>query len=222
MATSGEMNPAPRAGMVRVELGPTGAKGRVFLGGTEVSHLIRGVDVHANVHEMTTIILDIGRGISTTTAEGRGEVSEETAKLLTALGWTPPGAEPVEPARPVDVMAAPIETLCQKCDVYVGYGALGVVSMPKDRDRRWLVSHCWMCKRSAVEVAADPTGRGERLKASAYVDEHLLGVEHVACGDEGCPCPIENSILVDEASMLALVDLHAMVLAHRAEWMAGQ
>jgi hypothetical protein len=50
--------------------------------------------------------------------------------------------------------------LCEHCDIYVGYGAMGVVRMPDQRlsDYTWLASHCWMCCRSADEIRADPRG----------------------------------------------------------------
>jgi thymidylate synthase ThyX len=50
------------------------------------------------------------------------------------------------------------DLLCKKCDVYVGYSATGAVQPPHDRWRQpqWLANHCWVCGRSAAEVAADP------------------------------------------------------------------
>lgn len=48
--------------------------------------------------------------------------------------------------------------LCKRCDVYVGYQALGVVSPPNEHagDREWLGSHCWVCERSRDEIARAP------------------------------------------------------------------
>lgn len=42
--------------------------------------------------------------------------------------------------------------LCRRCDVYIGYGAAGVVRKPEGRDEAWLSTHCWVCGRSAQEV----------------------------------------------------------------------
>lgn len=46
--------------------------------------------------------------------------------------------------------------LCRKCDVFIGYGALGVAKPPDEHadDREWLWSHCWVCCRSRDEIQA--------------------------------------------------------------------
>ena len=244
--------------MVRVELPAVGANGHVFIGDTEVSHMIRGVSVVTDVHSLTEITLSIGRGISASTAEGVGKVDDETRNALVSLGWTAPGAVAVDHMRRIAdarkyldgwdaddwsgftelraiLDGASLDArrrerfdprdrrdlLCRKCDVFVGYGGAGVV-MPPDESPEWLASHCWMCKRSADEVAADPTGRKSATRRpTAALDEHVLGVDRVACCDGGCPCPVdENSMLINDVTTLTLADLSTMLLAHRAEWMA--
>ena len=247
-------SPVPRDRMVRVELPPRGSHGRVFIGDTEVSHVVRGVRVETDVHSLTEITLSIGRGISASTAEGVGKVDDETRNALVSLGWTAPGAVAVDHMRriadarkyldgwdaddwsgftelraildgaePAPVTGGPASTiLCRKCDVYVGFGGAGVVQPPANMSAEWLRSHCWMCKRTADEVAADPTGRKSATRRpTAALDEHVLGVDRVACCDGGCPCPVdENSMLINDVTTLTLADLSTMLLAHRAEWMA--
>jgi len=46
--------------------------------------------------------------------------------------------------------------LCRRCDVFVGYFALGVAVPPAEHadDEEWLRSHCWVCRRSRAEIAA--------------------------------------------------------------------
>lgn len=41
--------------------------------------------------------------------------------------------------------------LCKRCDVFIGYGGVGVVAMPM-KSSEWLKSHCWMCGRSREEI----------------------------------------------------------------------
>jgi hypothetical protein len=51
--------------------------------------------------------------------------------------------------------------LCTRCDVFIGYGALGVARIPEGKPARWLWSHCWVCHRSREEIDAagpDPDG----------------------------------------------------------------
>jgi thymidylate synthase (FAD) len=50
------------------------------------------------------------------------------------------------------------DLLCQKCDVYVGFSALGVALQPEHKSQEWLRDHCWVCGRSREEVAANPRG----------------------------------------------------------------
>lgn len=51
------------------------------------------------------------------------------------------------------------QLLCRRCDVFVGYGAAGVVERPTGtaRDVQWLKSHCWMCERSREEIEQTQT-----------------------------------------------------------------
>jgi hypothetical protein len=39
---------------------------------------------------------------------------------------------------------------CSHCDLFIGYGALGVYLPPEDKDEDWLRSHCWCCGRSRL------------------------------------------------------------------------
>lgn len=49
-----------------------------------------------------------------------------------------------------------MELLCNRCDVFVGYGGAGVVTPPAfaTGDVNWLQNHCWMCGRSREEIEA--------------------------------------------------------------------
>jgi thymidylate synthase ThyX len=53
------------------------------------------------------------------------------------------------------------ELLCKKCDVFIGYGAVGVAKPPVEHqdDAAWLIDHCWVCLRSRAEVLVNPYGR---------------------------------------------------------------
>lgn len=44
------------------------------------------------------------------------------------------------------------ELLCKRCDVFVGYGAIGVVRVPEDHNNQWRLNHCWVCGRSRKEI----------------------------------------------------------------------
>jgi len=46
-------------------------------------------------------------------------------------------------------------TLCHRCDLFVGYGALGICRPPLNRDREWLADHCWICFRSRMAIQAE-------------------------------------------------------------------
>lgn len=45
--------------------------------------------------------------------------------------------------------------LCKRCDVFVGYGGLGVVKKPEDVASDELFRICWVCRRQAEEIAAE-------------------------------------------------------------------
>jgi hypothetical protein len=45
-----------------------------------------------------------------------------------------------------------MNSICRKCDLYVGYGGAGVFKPPPDKDPKWLASHCWSCGRSNEEI----------------------------------------------------------------------
>lgn len=47
-----------------------------------------------------------------------------------------------------------LNAYCRRDDVFIGFGALGVVRQPEDRDYEWLNTHCWVCGRSADEITA--------------------------------------------------------------------
>lgn len=49
-----------------------------------------------------------------------------------------------------------MELVCKKCDVFVGYAAMGIAKEPEGKDREWLRDHCWVCGRSREEVEANP------------------------------------------------------------------
>lgn len=44
------------------------------------------------------------------------------------------------------------ELLCRRCDVFVGYGAVGVIRKPAGEDSEWLRNHCWVCGRSRKQI----------------------------------------------------------------------
>jgi hypothetical protein len=46
---------------------------------------------------------------------------------------------------------------CSKCDLFIGYGALGVFQEPKDRNKEWKRNHCWGCERSREEILEQDT-----------------------------------------------------------------
>lgn len=45
---------------------------------------------------------------------------------------------------------------CRRDDVFVGFGAAGVITPPPEHetDQAWLAGHCWVCKRSRDEILA--------------------------------------------------------------------
>ena len=135
---------------VRIELSAFGRNGRVWIGDNEVSGVIRAVDARAHVHGITEITLSLVPSTLEMVAEGRGQFDTATHEALVALGWTPPDNGPT---------ALDDRLLCKNCDVYVGYGAVGVVTQPKGKSHEWLSSHCWMCKRDAATVRKHPWGR---------------------------------------------------------------
>jgi hypothetical protein len=42
--------------------------------------------------------------------------------------------------------------LCRRCDVYIGYGGVGVARRPEGKSPEWLAEHCWVCHRSREEI----------------------------------------------------------------------
>lgn len=77
-------------------------------------------------------------------------LQDETRAALIAMGWTPPPG----PVQPAPGKFDP--DLCHRCDVYIGYGALGVAVAPAQHaeDDKWLRSHCWVCERSREEITS--------------------------------------------------------------------
>jgi flavin-dependent thymidylate synthase len=97
-----------------------------------------------------------------------------------------------------------MELLCKKCDVFVGFGALGVAKQPDDKSAGWLESHCWVCGRSREEIAraqepieAAPEEPGALPSApepgpttaiTRYVDKAMFKAEDVEEGAMERPC----------------------------------
>jgi hypothetical protein len=46
---------------------------------------------------------------------------------------------------------------CRRCDLFIGFGAAGIAHPPAEHetDIGWLETHCWICRRTAQEIAAD-------------------------------------------------------------------
>jgi hypothetical protein len=53
----------------------------------------------------------------------------------------------------------PSGSYCARCDVFIGYGAIGVAKPPAGKTHEWLSQHCWICHRSRAEIIANPKGR---------------------------------------------------------------
>jgi hypothetical protein len=41
--------------------------------------------------------------------------------------------------------------LCRDCDVFVGFGGVGVAKRPQGQEFHWLATHCWVCERDYSE-----------------------------------------------------------------------
>lgn len=88
-----------------------------------------------------------------------GSCSDGLVDLVAAY-VAPATAPATGPAAETDPATAPgmrPGMYCRPCDVYVGFGAAGIVRVPEDRadDRDWLASHCWMCKRSNEQIVRE-------------------------------------------------------------------
>jgi len=70
--------------------------GRILVDGHDISEITTGikVDIRAGDHPIVTVDLYAADGTSLT-GTGTVGVPEKTTEALAALGWTPPGAEPV-------------------------------------------------------------------------------------------------------------------------------
>jgi len=44
---------------------------------------------------------------------------------------------------------------CRRCDLYAGYGALGVYSQP-EQPPEWLATHCWCCGTHISQLQDEP------------------------------------------------------------------
>jgi flavin-dependent thymidylate synthase len=67
--------------------------------------------------------------------------------------------------------------LCKKCDVYVGFDGANVAKIPEDVPREKLNDICWICRRTRVEVLADPYGRSTEV--TNYVDKAMFEAEPI-------------------------------------------
>ena len=52
------------------------------------------------------------------------------------------------------------------------------------------------------------------------LDEWSIGIERVACTNEDCPCPLDESVIVDDVWTGTLADLKRIIVEHREEWAA--
>lgn len=66
--------------------------GRVVVSGHDVSGVVAGVSVDAQVGNMTELVLKLKPGSLDIDAEGRGRITDGAYQLLTLLGWIPPEA----------------------------------------------------------------------------------------------------------------------------------
>jgi len=139
---------------VRVELPSHGSRGRVWLDGNEVSHLVQAVSVRGDARKLTVVTLELAQGSALLSASGAPSIGMEAYELLVSLGWTPPG----QPIKPEVVASADGRVLCSYCDVWVGWAGSAAIMRP-DESPEWLGSHCWSCKRHESQVVADPYRR---------------------------------------------------------------
>lgn len=49
--------------------------------------------------------------------------------------------------------------LCKHCDVYVGWGGVGVVKIPQRIPKHLLDDICWCCGRSREEIEQEQEGQ---------------------------------------------------------------
>lgn len=79
---------------VRVNLPLFARNGSVYVGGHEVSNVVAGVGVDADVNSATEITLKLKPGSLELDAEGHGKITPGAHQLLELLGWTPPPGDP--------------------------------------------------------------------------------------------------------------------------------
>jgi thymidylate synthase (FAD) len=75
------------------------------------------------------------------------------------------------------------ELLCQGCDVFVGFGAVGVASPPEDKkdDMEWLKDHCWVCRRSREQVESNPRNANQPSTAlTKYADKAMFDAQPIS------------------------------------------
>lgn len=64
--------------------------------------------------------------------------------------------------------------LCKRCDVYVGFGALGVAKPPLDVPNDQLNHVCWVCRRTASEIEEAQRDRGGPMQVTVDLIRRLL------------------------------------------------
>lgn len=75
---------------VAVNLPTHSRNGSVHIGDREVSSVVAGVSVDADVNSMTEITLTLKPGSLDLDAEGHGKITPGAHQLLELLGWMPP------------------------------------------------------------------------------------------------------------------------------------
>lgn len=72
--------------------------------------------------------------------------------------------------------------LCKRCDVFIGFGATGVVRQPEGKTEDWLRSHCWCCERSRSEIMRDQSEHESEpasQELSTWVDPAMYPAEEM-------------------------------------------
>lgn len=75
---------------VRVNLPLFARNGSVHVGGHEVSNVVSGVKIDADVNSATLVTLTLKPGSLDLDAEGHGKITPGAHQLLELLGWMPP------------------------------------------------------------------------------------------------------------------------------------
>jgi len=93
-----------------IEVGRTGARGKIKIDGQDISGLVRGFSLDAGVSEATTLHLDLlPPRVSAQATDLTVHIQPKLAALLETLGWNPPPppAEPEQASERVTIMASP-------------------------------------------------------------------------------------------------------------------